>query len=64
MASGIFGSSIWGFVVVIGPILLAAAIGWAMLHNRQSRRQFRRTEQATRDLYREEDAANKREETP
>ena len=63
MATSIFGSSVWGLLIVIGPVLLAAAIAWAMLNNRQSRRQTRRTEAATRELYREEDAAVKREES-
>jgi hypothetical protein len=51
MQSGLFGNGLWGFVVVVGPILLAAAIAWAILHNRRSRSQIARTEQATRDLY-------------
>ena len=55
----LFGSGIWGIVVVVGPILLALAIAWAALNNRQSRKAERRTEDATRDLYRAEDAQNK-----
>ena len=61
MASSIFSDGIWGIVIVIGPILLAAAIIWAMVNNRQTRRGAARTEAATRDLYREQDAADKRE---
>lgn len=53
------GSSIWGILVIAGPILLVAAIAWAALNNRQSRRGERQTEQATRDLYREQDADDK-----
>ena len=48
-----FGSYIWEILVVVGPIILAAAIAWAMLHNRQSKRGLDRTEQATRDLYKD-----------
>ena len=39
------------FWTIIGAVLLAAVIGWAALNNRQSRRQFKRTEEATRELY-------------
>ena len=55
----LFGSGIWGVVVIVGPILLAAAIIWAMLNNRQSRSAERRTEAATSDLYKEQDAKDK-----
>lgn len=56
---GLFGSGIWGVLVVVGPILLAIAIAWAALNNRQARREARRTEDATRQLYQAEDAKNK-----
>ena len=55
----LFGSGIWGIVVIVGPILLALAIAWAALNNRQSRKAERRTEEATHDLYQAEDAKNK-----
>ncbi len=55
----LFGSGIWGILVIVGPILLAAAIAWAALNNRQSKKGLRKTEQATRDLYQAEDAKNK-----
>lgn len=55
----LFGSGIWGILVIVGPILLAAAIAWAALNNRQSKKGLRRTEEATRDLYRQEDRDNK-----
>lgn len=48
---GLFGSGLWGVVVVLGPILLGVAIFWAMKHNRQSRADYERTEEATRKLY-------------
>ncbi|WP_106640582.1 hypothetical protein [Allosphingosinicella vermicomposti] len=47
----------WSLITIIGPILLALVILWAMLRNRKaSRRDVDRTEQATRDLYKAEDA--------
>jgi len=47
----------WGLITIVAPILLAVAILWAILRNRKTnRRDFERTEQATRDLYKEEDA--------
>lgn len=47
------GSSIfWTLVVFVGGfIVLGAAIAWAMKNNKQSRREFERGEQATRELY-------------
>ena len=41
------------FWVFLGAIVLAAATGWAMLHNQQSRREYDRTEEATRELYKD-----------
>ncbi|MBL0768744.1 hypothetical protein K5P26_13445 [Sphingopyxis sp. XHP0097] len=38
----------WGILTIVGPILLAAAIAWAMLHNRRSRAEKELTEEATR----------------
>ncbi len=38
----------WGILTIAGPILLAAAIAWAMLHNRRSRAEKELTEEATR----------------
>ncbi len=55
----LFGSGVWGFAVIVGPLLLAAAIIWAMLNNRQTRAGERRTEEATSELYKEQDAADK-----
>jgi type II secretory pathway pseudopilin PulG len=53
------GSIAWELLVVVGPLLLIGAIVWATLHNRQSRRGEQRTEQATHDLYKAQDAADK-----
>jgi formate/nitrite transporter FocA (FNT family) len=38
---------------IIGAVILAAAIAWAILHNHQSRRGKQRTEEATRELYKD-----------
>ena len=44
-------SSFWGLVVFVGAMILLAVLIWAKLNNRVSPQQERRTEQATRDLY-------------
>ena len=47
----------WSLLTIVGPALLAIVILWAVLKNRGSTRAERdRTEQATHDLYREEEA--------
>jgi len=48
-------SSLQSVMIILGPVLLAAALAWAMLHNRTSRRQKAETEQATKRLYEEQD---------
>lgn len=48
-----------GLMVVVGPILLAVALAWAILHNRGTKREIERTEQATRELYDEQDREDK-----
>ena len=48
-----FGDKLFHFSVLIGIIVLGAVIAWAMLHNRQSKREYDRTEAATRDLYKD-----------
>lgn len=45
------GGSLWGLVTILGPIVLAAVLLWAILHNRTSGRQKRQTEEATRKMY-------------
>jgi hypothetical protein len=50
------GGGNWAIINIVGPLLLAAALLWALLRNRKSSRSdVDRTEQATRDLYREEE---------
>ena len=48
-----FGSYAFHLAVLVGIIVLGGAIAWAMLHNRQSRRDYERTEAATRELYKD-----------
>jgi hypothetical protein len=51
--------SVYGILIVVGPLVLAAALIWAMLNNRTSRRQEQATEEATARRYDEQDAADK-----
>ena len=52
----------WAIQTIIGALLLGAVIAWAMLRNKKSRpSDIDRTERATKDLYREEDAAHRGE---
>lgn len=47
-------STLQGLMVVVGPILLAAVLLWAVLHNRGSKRALRHTEEATKRRYEEQ----------
>ena len=49
------GGGNWAIINIVGPLLLAAVLLWALLRNRRSRRSDSDTERATRDLYREEE---------
>lgn len=54
------GSTMYGLMTIIGPILLAAVILWAVLANRsRSRAEKQRSETATRDLYKSIDRQDK-----
>lgn len=56
--------ALWGVMTIVGPILLGLALIYAILANRRrSAADRRRTEEATRELYREEDRAEKAGET-
>lgn len=46
--------SLWGLMTVIGPIILGVAIIWAIRHNRASRAEIARTEEATARMYDEQ----------
>ena len=50
MGAGSYG---WQILVVVGPLILAIAIAWAMMHNRRTKGQERRTEKATHELYKD-----------
>lgn len=45
------GGGLWGVMTVLGPVVLAAVLLWAVLHNRTSKRRKRETEEATREMY-------------
>ena len=52
----------WGLITIVGPLLLLLVLAWVLIRNRKtSQADVDRTEQATRDLYREEDAAHRGE---
>ena len=54
----------WGLQTIVGGFLLFAVLLWAVLRNRKSSQaEVDRTEAATRELYREEDAAHKDDNT-
>ena len=52
-------SSLQGLMVIVGPILLAIAIAWAIFHNKGTRREVERTEEATRMRYDQQDREDK-----
>lgn len=56
------GGGLWGVMTILGPIVLAAVILWAILHNRTSKRQKERTEEATREMYDAQSAEDARRE--
>jgi hypothetical protein len=54
----------WGLQTIVGGFLLFAVLLWAVLKNRKSTpEEVDRTEAATRELYKEEDAAHKDDNT-
>ena len=57
------GDSLWAIVVVLGFVILGGAIAFAKLKNKTTPREEARTEQATKDLYREQ-SENDRPRTP
>ncbi|MGE3745499.1 MAG: hypothetical protein AB7G25_07300 [Sphingomonadaceae bacterium] len=58
--SSAWAASFWGVAIVIGPIVLALVLLWVTLHNRQTRRERERSEDATRKLYEQSDRESKR----
>ncbi|MFL6844919.1 MAG: hypothetical protein ACJ8ER_08585 [Allosphingosinicella sp.] len=56
------GGGNWTIIDIVLPVLLAAVLLWAVLRNRKARRgEVDRSEQATRDVYREEEAQRRRD---
>ncbi len=52
----------WSLLTILGPILIVVAIAWAMLKNRKKPKSgIDRTERATHDLYKAQDAQDKRD---
>ena len=57
------GGALWAVMNFVGPLLLVVVLAWALMRNRKSKQaDIDRTERATRDLYREEEAARRRTE--
>ncbi|HET9509851.1 MAG TPA: hypothetical protein VFO80_01765 [Sphingomonas sp.] len=53
------GGGIWSILTIVGPLVLIAALAWAVLSNRRSRAAERRTEEATRANYERQERADK-----
>ncbi|MDB5689071.1 MAG: hypothetical protein JWL91_947 [Sphingomonas bacterium] len=53
------GSSMWGLLTILGPILLGVVLLWAVLSNRRSKGAKQRTEAATHELYKTIDREDK-----
>ena len=51
----------WALLNIVGPIVLLAAIAWAVLRNRSSRGTKQESEDATRRVYDEEERAHRGE---
>ena len=52
-------ATLYSLVVIGGFIILGGAIAWAKLRNKTTPQQDRHTERATRDLYREQNKADR-----
>ena len=53
----------WAIIIILGPLLMVIVFAYAMMKNRKAKSRPERTEQATRDLYRQEDAAHRDDNT-
>jgi hypothetical protein len=51
----------WSLVTILGPILLLGVMIWAFTRNRKSKVDTDVTEQATHDLYKEEQRLHERD---
>lgn len=56
-----FGGFNWALMTIVGAVVLAAVIVWAMLRNRSPRRDAADTEAATRRVYEEEEREHRGE---
>lgn len=54
------GGASWALQTVVGVLILAAVLLWAVIRNKASRAERDRTERSTRDLYEQEEAARRR----
>ena len=57
------GGGSWGIINIVGPLLLAAVLLYALLRNRRSRVDVDRSEEATRDAYDREEEARRRDDS-
>ena len=57
------GGASWGIITIVGPLLMLVVFAWALMRNKKSKTSIEETEQATRDLYRKEDAAHRNDDT-
>jgi uncharacterized membrane protein len=57
------GGANWAILNIVGPLLILIVLAYAVMRNRQKNKpeDIERTEAATRELYREEDAAHRRD---
>jgi hypothetical protein len=55
------GGANWAILTIVGPLLLAAMILWALLRNRKAKtgNEVERSERATHDLYDAEETARR-----
>ena len=57
------GGASWGIITIIAPLLIVIVFAWVVIKNRKSKTSIDQTEQATRDLYRKEDAAHRNDDS-
>ena len=55
------GGAGWVLQTIIGALILAAVLLWAVMRNKKSKVDKDRTERATHDLYDQEEAARRRD---
>jgi hypothetical protein len=55
------GGANWSIMTIVGPLLLAAVLLWALMRNRKDRADSHGPDEATRRAYDEEEAARREE---